>query len=292
MKTTVALLCLLLTFTNSSCAHTDTANDTIAIGTFNIAWLGDGNDDMIQRTEQDFKNIAHVIEQTKADVLAIEEIENPTALQSVLKYLPDYAFQLGNHGNKQNVGVLYKKEISAGIGFEYLPVATNPERNRPGFVCSFKKGNFDFTLMTVHLKSTSRADSTPELRLAAIENRIQQTGVISHWIDSVLSAGKEQDIFVVGDFNDFPTRDKNPTLTALVNNPNITFVTNNEPSCNRADWKSIDHIVATQTAAKRFVPLSIMPINFNSEFSKEVAEKISDHCPVVARFSVSAPDND
>lgn len=269
------------------------AGDTITVGTFNVEWLGDGSDDdKIQRSEEDYKNLAAVIEESGADVLGLEEVENPAALQRVLKYLNGYSFYVGSSARQQNVGVLYKNTVQVSNPVEYMPVATRPNRNRPGFVVQCKKGNFDWIMMVVHFKSSSRADSTPELKKEAVLNRIEQAEVVAKWVDSLLANGKEKDIMIVGDFNDSPIRRVNPTLMPMMNDSNIVFLTKELGSCQSASWMSIDHIVCTQQTVKRWQPISLHHINFHASLPKEQAKKVSDHCPVVGQFETLTPDED
>lgn len=264
----------------------------VTIGTFNIAWLGDGIDDKISRTEEDYLHIANVIKETNADVLGLQEIKNMDALYQVMKHLPEYKYYVGTHGRAQNVGILYKVDIEAVIEQEFMPIAVDTSRNRPGLVVSCRKGNFDWKMMIVHLKSSSHYDSTAELQSIARNTRLVQSEICSHWVDSTLKNSKEQDIFIVGDFNDYPQRKVNPTLTPLLINTSIEFLTFESKSCKNEKWFGIDHIVCSQSAKKRFIVGSEHSVNFYAQLNQFEADKISDHCPMVADFDISAPDND
>ena len=260
----------------------------ITIGTFNVEWLGDGDSlDIKKRTEVDYKNLAAIIEQTGADVLALEEVENVAALQKVLRYLPEYSYKLGVHGRAQNVGLIYNKSVTVSESFEYMPVATRGERNRPGFVAECRKGDFSWTMMVVHLKSTSRADSTPELRSASFDNRREQVQVLRSWFDSVCAVQPGHSVIIAGDFNDFAQRTQNPTLTTLVQDTLAVLLSKELRSCRIPAWYGIDHIVVNAAAERRYIPMSIGVVPIEKFFSKEQAERISDHCPVVARFSTN-----
>lgn len=278
----------------SGCAkNLGSSPQKVCIGTFNIGWLGDGGkDDKILRTEEDFKRIAGVIAEANPDVMGLQEIKNPAALKHVLAYLPDYSFYIGQHGRAQNVCVIYRKDVQVIDEGEFMPIAVDTSRNRPGLVLNCKKGNFDWKMMVVHFKSSSRYDSTPEMQTEARRMRSAQAEVASKWVDSLLTHGKEQDVFIVGDCNDFPQRTKNPTLTALVNNKNIEFLTYDSKSCSNEKWFGIDHIICTPSAKKRVITGSNHAVNFFAQYPKETADKISDHCPVVIEFDVMPPNND
>lgn len=277
----------------SGCAkNLGTPPEKVTIGTFNIGWLGDGIEDKIPRTDEDFKRIAAVITEANPDVMGLQEIKNSAALKNVLKYLPDYSFFIGTHGRSQNVCVIYRNDVQVKVDGEFMPIAVDTLKNRPGLVLNCKKGNFDWTMMVIHFKSSSRYDSTPEMQTEARRMRSAQAEVASKWVDSLLAGGKEQDIFIVGDCNDFLQRTKNPTLTALLANANIEFLTHESKSCFNEKWFGIDHIICSKSAKKRVVTGSNHSVNFFAQYPKETADKISDHCPVVIDFEVVSPDND
>jgi endonuclease/exonuclease/phosphatase family metal-dependent hydrolase len=275
-------------------------NRTVAVGTFNIAWLGDGKDDREPREEADYKRVAEVIRDAAPDVLGLEEIENPAALQRVLRYLPDYKFVLGTGGGEQNLGVLYKSTVSVQFLEEYKPLAVDSARTRPGVMVRCKAGNFDWIMMVVHLKSSSRFDSTAELKDRARLWRTKQAETLAAWAQTILKTDKEkeQDVMILGDFNDYPTNEKYPTLQPLLAQTNYRFLTFDLLSCKKPTqpqqkaWKAIDHIVASESAQRRLVRGSILTIDFHSQYPEAQANKVSDHCPVVCRFNTSAPDND
>ncbi|MBI3258918.1 MAG: endonuclease/exonuclease/phosphatase family protein [Ignavibacteriae bacterium] len=296
MKSKIVVLLLIFCWIPSFCGCTkkvqNHSSNIVRIGTFNIAWLGDGINDKILRSEHDYKNIADVIQQADADILGIEEIENQVAFARILKYLPGYKFYVGTHGGSQNIGVIYREDISVKYDQEYMQIAVDFHKTRPGLVLSCRKGNFDWKMMVVHLKSSSSHDSTAKMQADARQTRIIQAEICSQWVDSTLKSSDEKDIFIVGDFNDFPKRKINPTLTSLVVNSELEFLTFESKSCKNDQWSGIDHIVCSKSAKKRFITGSDHSINFYAEMTKNEADKVSDHCPVLVDFDISAPDND
>ena len=291
MKSIFVSYALILSVIAGGCSVTPRQADTVTVGTFNIAWLGDGEKDREKRDDEDYARIAGVITQMNADIIGLQEIENEAALRKVMRYLDSYSCFVGSTARGQNVALLYKEGVEVQQISEYMPVAIQKGRNRPGLVAHCKKGNFDWTMMVVHLKSTSRYDSTDDMRQESRETRRLQCSAISQWVDSVVST-KEKDVIIVGDFNDFPLRKKEPTLTTLLENRHITFITKERKSCKDEKLYAIDHIVASQTAQKRFLISSDGMINFYASEKKEIAQKISDHCPVVSTFDIVSPDND
>lgn len=275
------------------CSSSKGTTDTSAvIGTFNIEWLGDGTGDRKTRTDHDYLLIADIIVKSEADVLGVQEIENEKALKNVLRYLDDYDGFVSQGGGQQRVGVIYKKSVHVRRIAEYEPLTLGrPERLRPGLVVSCRKGKFDWIQMIVHLKSTSRYDSTTEMVEESRQVRTKQAEVIRAWVDSVTS-GPEKDVIITGDLNDYPQRQLNPTITALSNAPNLLFLTRNLKSCANKSWNVIDHIVASVTASQRYRSGSEYVENIHDYLSETDAEKISDHCPVLARFEILTADTD
>ncbi len=289
-------LCLGLIITSIltiGCATSQQPPATVCIGTFNIEWLGDGIEpEQKPRTENDYAAIAQLIAESGAEVLAVQEVENDSALHRVLRYLPGWRGFLSRGGHRQNVGVLYRSSVECTAHGDYTPLAVNPERNRAGFVVACRKGAFDWLMMVVHLKSSSRYDSTQELRRVAIEQRRQQASILAQWTDSVLLHSHEKDVIIIGDFNDFPKRSRQPTLTALEHDTSLVFLTEGLTSCLDHRRKAIDHIVASTSAARRWQPERLRMLDHRAMLPDRSADRISDHCMVIGEFSISPPDND
>ncbi len=275
------------------CATSQQPAATVCIGTFNIEWLGDGIEpEQKPRTEDDYAAIAKLIAESGVDVLAVQEIENDSALHRILRYLPGWLGLLSHGGHRQNVGVLYRTGVECTAKGDYFPLAVNPERNRAGFIVECRKGAFDWLMMVVHLKSSSRYDSTEELRRTAIEQRRQQASILARWADSVLTTTSERDVLIVGDFNDFPKRSRQPTLTALERDSALVFLTEGLTSCLDHRRKAIDHILASTSAARRWHPERLRMIDHRAMLPDRSASRISDHCMVIGEFDISPPDND
>ena len=74
------------------------------IGTFNIEWLGTK-----ERSADDYKKIAQVIKDSKAQLLGVQEVANEDGLKAVMNHLPGYGYILGKSSN-QKIAVLFDKE--------------------------------------------------------------------------------------------------------------------------------------------------------------------------------------
>lgn len=267
---------------------------TVRIGTFNIEWLGDGVRDRIDRTSADYRAIAMIIQENDVDLLGLQEIENQAALDSVLKYLPpEYTGFVGTRSSQQNLGVIYRSDkVDLRFVSVYYPLAIREGRDRPGLIVRCRSKNFDWLLMIVHLKSTSRWDNTPAKRRLSQKIRQQQAQRIVEWAKEVLSQGDERDLIIVGDFNASPKDGRDRTLLPIKQDTTLQFLTYNLQSCKYKKRGGIDHILVSREAKKRYIPGSARSIDLYSQFTPDALETISDHCPVIADFEVLSPDTD
>jgi endonuclease/exonuclease/phosphatase family metal-dependent hydrolase len=281
------------------------AQQTVTVGTFNIAWLGDGMGDRMARTEADIQRIAEVIRDANADVLALQEIENEEALKRVVRLLPEYRFVMptasATNASKQRLAVLFKHFVALTPLGEYTPLAIDAVRHRAGFVvrCSvvssswFSRDSLQWVMMVVHFKSTSQADSTDALKDSSRSVRRLQAERTAQWLDSVQR--HEPNVVVLGDMNDAPSRTisrtskRGSTLDALMAHTttgSATFLTEGMKSCKHALWQSIDHMLVSAAMNALYVPQSMTMVAFPQQYSHEQAARVSDHCPVVCRFYV------
>lgn len=266
--------------------------NTVTIGTFNIEWLGDGASDLKPRSDQECLLIADVIARTGVDVLGVQEVENDVALRRVTRYLDGYTGYLADAGIKQNVGLIVRKGVQVEPLGTYDALTLGRRGLRPGYVVRCTKGSFDWVMMVVHLKSTSRHDSTNQLRDESRQIRLEQVALLKRWSDSVIAAGKERDVIIVGDFNDFTSRRQNATLTPLLESSSMQFLTGALKSCKNDNWTTIDHVVVSTSAQERVMKGSERMENTRAFLQPQMADAVSDHCPVIVRFSTAGPDND
>ena len=266
--------------------------NTVIIGTFNIEWLGDGASDLKPRSDQECLLIADVIARTGVDVLGVQEVENDVALRRVTRYLDGYTGYLADAGIKQNVGLIVRKGVQVEPLGTYDALTLGRRGLRPGYVVRCTKGSFDWVMMVVHLKSTSRHDSTNQLRDESRQIRLEQVALLKRWSDSVIAAGKERDVIIVGDFNDFTSRRQNATLTPLLESSSMQFLTGALKSCKNDNWTTIDHVVVSTSAQERVMKGSERMENTRAFLQPQMADAVSDHCPVIVRFSTAGPDND
>lgn len=236
--------------------------------------------------------LAETIRRSGVDILGLQEVENRRALERLLRFLPEFTGFVGSLGGQQNLALLYRRGLKVQVLGEYTPLMLQPGRTRPGLLAYCQVGKTDFYLMVVHLKSTSRYDSTEQMRQLSRQLRLLQVQHLVRWVDSLYAATSERDVVIVGDFNDTPRRKQYPTLTPLVEHPELVFVTEHLRSCRYARAYTIDHIVVSRSFARRYHDGSAQVVNVYARYPFEQAERLSDHCPVVAQFDVTFPDHE
>ncbi len=291
MKNYVLIIIVSLWISSCNNYKVEYDENAITVASFNLEWFGDGIKDRNERSDYDCRRIAELIVDTGADIIGLQEIENKQAMERLMKFLPGYKYMLGETGYIQNPAILYRDTVKVEFVENYQPMVVKKDRTRAGLVVKAKKGNFDFLIMVVHFKSTSRYDSTEQMKIESYELRKLQAKVIRNWADSVYSNTNEKDIIIVGDFNDNPKRESK-VLSPITFGGEYLFLTDNLGSCKNPNWDNIDHIVINRSTFKRFVQGSVMMYNSHAKYEDYEVEKISDHCPVLSKFNIILPDND
>lgn len=277
------LILLFVSCTEKSKSQDD--NDKILlIGTFNIEWLGDGTSDRKQRSEEDYQNIAKVIEKTNVEFFGLQEIENENALKRVLKYLPDWTYIITPSGSSSlNTCFIYKKYLNVENHGNYEGINVAPPTTRPGSVVRLKHGKLDIHILNVHLKSTSSFDNTEEKREYSFLLRRMQSTEIIRFKDSIINNKINDKVLVLGDFNDNPIREDKSNI--LVLDSNFFFPTKYLASCKNEFWDIIDHIILSDDLTEHYQHSSAYVFDVFSLFPKNKADMISDHCPVMIRLN-------
>lgn len=269
-------LLIVLTLSFFSCKEKKLIN----IGTFNIQWLGDGIEDNITRADTDYARIAGIIDNSEADIICLQEIENSGSLELLTNHLNGFQYYITNYGEKQNLGVLYKNDLNLDNFKIYDKLKINDD-TRPGLVFDYHYNNSIITFLVVHLKSTSRYDSTVELKNLSYKYRAAQSIIIERFIDSLSSINKN--FIITGDFNDNPLK-SNSQIINLHQNKNITFLTSGFKSVKNPMWMNIDHIIISNSLLENYLNGSNRIYNFGNSILEKYLNKISDHYPVIATF--------
>ncbi len=244
----------------------------------------------MRRTDADFARLRYYARQLDADVIALQEVDGPSAAELVF---PGYAFCFTGRTHVQNVGFA----IRHGIDFDcadYAALGLPSSNVRWAADLTLYPGSArEVRLLSIHLKSgcprqvlTNRKDECRQLA--------EQVPVLERWIDARASEGVP--FAVLGDFNrrfevERPAaRNARGRLVAMwpelddgdPPEADLTNATWDRPyiGCHsRERYRSyIDHIVLSRTLAARAVPASLERVVYTDS---DVARfRMSDHCPL------------
>lgn len=259
----------------------------LTLATWNLDWLtlrptGDPDlpADVVSRTPDDFAALRRFAERLDADVVALQEVDGPAPAARL--FPPEhYALHFTRDDVLQRVGFAIRR----GLAFQANPdlaALVPPERHlRSGADVTLATPKGRLRLLAVHLKTGcweaplgSRGHSCPELRfqLAALEG----------WIAQRQAEGAA--FVILGDFNrrmDPPDRFW-PELSRTA--PMIRATEGRSSPC----WGGepfIDHIIAGGAARVWLEPGSLRVLAYPGA-DPATRDRLSDHCPVAARFRV------
>ena len=258
----------------------DEDENSLVIGTFNIQWLGDGFDDKVDRTNKDFMNLAFLIENTGAEIFALQEVENWKAIESLISFLPGWSCIFLNNSTLQNQVFIYKNYIKVPEQKLFSELEVEKGRTRKGSLIKINYGNEDIFILNIHLKSTSRYDNTPEKKEKSFQLRNKQARTINKLAKEINKL--KSNLIVLGDFNDNPTRKKSQIKSL---ESNLYFPTKKLKSCKAFYFDCIDHIAINKYLKDNLEPYSQIMIDTKVFFKEKDLKKISDHCPVLIKLN-------
>ncbi len=202
------------------------------VATWNIYWLGDRSGDFIVRTEDDELLIAQIIRQIKPDVLAIQEVVDPQALERVLEAAREpgheYSIRVGedtwltsdsNPGSETND---WQKTFLCINESTIEFIAGGAIRGAPGrrpyaAELRHRESGREFTAVAVHFQSGFPVFLDQE----DAERRRAQAEALARWLDGEgadanpdLERPATDQIIVLGDFN-AEMDDPNDSLSPL-----------------------------------------------------------------------------
>jgi len=282
MKKTLILILLLLT----GCGITGlsikdmipqepqikSCSPNITIASFNIRKFSDNS-----RTDEELKQIAEVL--SEFDLIAVQEVlGDPIILNRTVEMLPGYDFIVSEEvGNVQ-------KERYAFIFNDKIDVVTKGKTYydkfdnflREPYYATFKSGEFDFKIITVHILYGDRAsDRTGEMKQIASVYKYYQ------------EKDSENDLILTGDFNTQPTQDNFEYIWAI---PDVTIAIQEGKSTLGKTGNLYDNIIFDSNTDE-YTRLSGIHY-FDSGMDMDKAkEAISDHRPVYSVFCTGVDDD-
>jgi endonuclease/exonuclease/phosphatase family metal-dependent hydrolase len=223
------------------------------------------------------------------DIIALLEVRDEEILRRTEKMLStmgrDYDFQVSNEigrGVKERYAFLYDQAKVAVVKQGQAFPDKNDYFMREPYFATFRSGNFDFTLIAVHI---IWGDKVSERRA-----EIQKLAEVYEEIKN--SDPREKDVILVGDFNREPNDDK--AFSGLRNIPSMTNLFNLPLKSVIYDSNLYDNIWFQKDNVKEFTGDKGIDKFDEIQFAnndKKASLAISDHRPVWAVFDTSRDDD-
>lgn len=270
-------------------------NQTITIATWNIRDLSTNS-----RSDFELLQISYILQ--KYDFIAIQEVNDQEVILRLvywLKVLDNSYGSLvsppsGKGSEKEQYTFLYRKKSIKRLGSSKL---AEGDFARPPFIASFKAGNFDFTVISIHVCFGCNGLGEEGRRL-----EIQR---LASLYGNLLN-GQEKDILLMGDFNLEPNDaaflnlqnigSTQPILTCDTDEECTRFSTTRETNLFDNMW--FDRAHANEYTNEHGIfgfdeELFEDPSGNSSDYRERYARlAVSDHRPVWAKFRIDLTDDD
>lgn len=226
-----------------------------------------------------------------AEVVALVEV-NPDSIMNRLKtILSDefglcYDFKMLPQDAELNIAVMFKCGITAENP-RFIANSDLGEGLRKALAVDMKVGQFDFTLIAVHLKSGRDA---PEQA-----TRDRQAKVIGDFIADFRASNTREDVLLMGDFNMIPGQDVS-NFHHLGADDTMDFLSSWDLQdrfshileAGRANL--LDGFAVTRTFSTEYIrgSLRVFPMHWAMDIGLErFRDTVSDHLPFVASFRIT-----
>ncbi len=283
----------------------------LTVATWNFEWLTLKTDQQAGlRHKEDYLQLAAIFAQISPDVLAFQEVDSPDALARVVPkekyhyYFSDrYTALKSSSHSQQLTGIAVRKDWPVDDPKDLrkiaLPGLFGPPSLRYGtYLVVTPPGHAPVHLLSVHLKSGCfhQRQSTSSCKKLS-----KQFRALAEW----LADRDDENVIVAGDFNRYIGENNDPfwhkfnarRLEIGSNLPNIVNVTKNVRArckARRYNWRTqtwnqvmysrlVDHVLVSGpiTAQWRY------SFQYQFDYHKVMTYRLSDHCPIVARFEMA-----
>lgn len=228
------------------------------------------------------------------DIVFIQEIRDsseetaPYFLQKINEMGgAEYKFvrseRLGRTASKEAYAYFYNSETIEFIEeSDYVYNDTDDVFEREPYIASFRSGNFDFTLVGIHIKP---------------DDAYSEIGNLTHVVNSVLSENpNEKDIIILGDFNaDGSYFDEGDLTNPFKASEFHWVITNDMDTMTTTDYTYDRIMLMNATYSQEYVEDSAEVFYFDIEYeisNSTLIEAVSDHYPIYAEYESGLEDDD
>lgn len=244
---------------------------------WNMEWLADEPDHgTVKRAVSDYHALAGYAAETDPDIAVLEEVAGEEAVQRVFDS-NRYHIYVTKETGVQRVALVWKKSIDLQVVDELEELGPGGLRESPDALVTVAGGSF--RLLGVHLKSSCFSDNLVTTRKDACITLRGQMEIVEAWMEARQAEGTP--FVVLGDFNRrFSDRDDawanlNDGIPAGFKL--VAPTVGQTAHCRDGRYRDfIDHIVMSDSLARRMVPGSFQQWNYRA-WDPPV---LSDHCPI------------
>ena len=280
----------------------------LTVATYNVENMLDTFDDphsfdeaVPAKPRKKIKQVAAVIRQLNADVLALQEVENQGVLRTMVReFLDDMGYryiavQPTNSRHGINMAVISRRPIVSITSHRLLELKVSGLPNPRRFARDLLRVRMMpsnahhkmLDLYIVHFKSKHHSENDPQ----SAKWRLAEAAASKAIIHDALMADLTAWVLLAGDFNDTPD---SPTLLRLTHHahseqPTLVDLHAHLPPKQRITYlrpphrSTIDYILASPALVQRVAPNSARVLTDIQSLDG------SDHAPIAVTFDLSLP---
>ena len=290
LNISICTLLLILSFISSEVS----ANE-FRIGTWNIAWLGDGYNDQNPRIADDIKRLQKYVGKLSADVIALQEIENEVAFYSIFDK-SEWEVFLSSRDSKQRTGFAIRKDFLDSVSIQqqadYEALQTSQNLRYGADIKITYPDNTTIRLLSIHLKAGcfDKTDLSEDSKQGWKNNACQKLGRQIQPLKNWIAARFAEDVpfIIAGDWNRRMNINRDVFWTELTygldGKLHRAGGVNRRAFCNPKYPNPIDHIVIGEGLEE--ITDSFIEIPLSTSDFLEHRKQISDHCPISVEIKV------
>ncbi|MBU0650922.1 endonuclease/exonuclease/phosphatase family protein, partial [bacterium] len=256
--------------------------DSVTVASFNIRIFSDNS-----RDDKELNVIADILK--KYDVIAVQEVRDEQVVKRTLEILKKkglvYGYMISDavgRGVKEKYVFLFRKNKVSVIKQGKIYKDEGDKFIREPFYATFKSGNFDFTLATIHvLFGNNESERRPEIvQLSDVYKKIQAEDE------------GEQDVIVLGDFNFSPL---DTGFYSLKSFPSMLYLISPPLKTTVSDTSLYDNFWFQRSFLKEYTgKFGVDSFDKKIFMGKTAIAKkaVSDHRPIWAEFAIKGEDDD
>ena len=269
----------------------------LRIASWNISWLGDGENDLNPRTDEDIQRLRQYAHRLDSDVIALQEIENEMAAYSIFDE-NEWEVFLSSKNSWQHTGFAVRKSFFDTVDIQQK---VDPEALHTPYGLRYGTDikitypdNTEIRLLSIHLKSScfdeiDLSESSKDWDATACQKLGHQTQPLREWTNMRLE--ENTPFAILGDWNRRININEDMFWDELTNDLNgelhRTGNINRISNCwSRQYPNPVDHIVIGGGLEE--IPGSFIEKTYN-EKDVRFKENLSDHCPISVKIMAIQP---